>query len=40
VLSNRFKDNGGASVHYDRSLATKFTTLGSYVLTSFSWQKY
>lgn len=40
VLSNRFKDNGGASMHYDRRLATLFTTLGSYVLTSFSWQKY
>ena len=40
ILSNTFKDNGGASVHYDRSLASKFTTLGSHVMSSFSWQKY
>ena len=29
-----------ASVHYDRSLAAKFFTLGNYVMTSFSWKKY
>ena len=40
VLSNTFLDTGGASVHYDRSLANKLTTLGSHVMSSFSWQKY
>jgi hypothetical protein len=40
VLSNTFVDTGGASVHYDRSLANKLTTLGSHVMSSFSWQKY
>lgn len=40
VLSKTFRDTGGASVHYDRSLANKLTTLGSHVMSSFSWQKY
>ena len=40
ILSTKFKDNGGASVHYDRSLKQRFSTLGQYVLSSFSWQKY
>ena len=40
ILSERFKDNGGASVHYDRSLAKKFFTVGNHVMSSFSWQKY
>jgi Tfp pilus assembly protein PilX len=40
VLSNTFTDTGGASIHYDTSLSTKFTTLGNHVLTSFSWKKY
>lgn len=40
VLSNTFKDNGGASVHYDRALQTKYFTLGQHVMSSFSWQKY
>jgi len=40
ILSNKFKDNGGARIHYDRSLANKLTTLGSHVMSSFSWQKY
>jgi hypothetical protein len=40
ILSRRFTNSGGATVHYDRALATKFKTLGSYVMTSFSWKKY
>ena len=40
ILSNQFTDTGGASVHYDRSLATKFNVLGNHVMSSFSWQKY
>jgi len=40
VLSKKFTDTGGASVHYDRSLATKFNVLGNHVMSSFSWQKY
>lgn len=40
ILSNRFTDIGGASIHYDRSLGSKFNTLGNHVMSSFSWQKY
>jgi hypothetical protein len=40
VLSGTFKDNGGATVHYDTALQTKFYTLGQHVMSSFSWQKY
>ncbi|HET7698040.1 MAG TPA: PilX N-terminal domain-containing pilus assembly protein [Vicinamibacterales bacterium] len=40
ILSRQFTDTGGASVHYDRSLASKFTVLGNHVMSSFSWQKY
>lgn len=40
VLGKSFTDNGGAKLHYDRSLATKYSTLGQHVMSSFSWQKY
>jgi len=40
ILARTFSDAGGASVHYDRSLASKFFTLGNHVMSSFSWQKY
>jgi hypothetical protein len=40
ILSRTFTDTGGATVHYDRSLSTKFFTLGNYVMSSFSWKKY
>jgi hypothetical protein len=40
VLSYTFTDLGGATIHYDTSLQTKYQTLGNYMLTSFSWKKY
>lgn len=40
ILSSTMTDTGGASIHYDTSLSTKFKTLGNHVLTSFSWKKY
>jgi hypothetical protein len=40
VLGKTFTDVGGAKMHYDRSLATKYSTLGQHVMSSFSWQKY
>jgi Tfp pilus assembly protein PilX len=40
VLGKSFTDNGGAKMHYDRSLAGKYSTLGHHVMSSFSWQKY
>ena len=40
VLSRTFSANSHVAMHYDRSLATKFFTLGNNVMSSFSWQKY
>jgi PilX N-terminal len=42
LLGRTFTDQAGSnsSVHYDRSLGSKFFTLGNYVMTSFSWKKY
>ena len=40
ILSNTFTDTGGATVHYDTSLSSKFMTLGNFVMTSFNWKKY
>lgn len=40
ILASTFKDTGGATIDYDSSMATKFSTLGNFMLTSFSWKKY
>lgn len=40
ILASTFTDTGGAKINYDTSLSTKFTTLGNFMLTSFSWKKY
>jgi hypothetical protein len=40
ILSRTYRDTGGATVHYDRNLSSKFFTLSNYVMTSFSWKKY
>jgi Tfp pilus assembly protein PilX len=40
ILSARFTDTGGATVHYDRALSSKFQSLGNFVMTSFTWKKY
>ncbi|HYT65969.1 MAG TPA: pilus assembly PilX N-terminal domain-containing protein [Vicinamibacterales bacterium] len=40
ILSRSFVDTGGATVHYDRRLATKYFVIGNYVMSSFSWKKY
>jgi Tfp pilus assembly protein PilX len=40
ILANTFNDTGGATVHYDTSLSSKFKTLSNWVMTSFSWKKY
>jgi Tfp pilus assembly protein PilX len=40
VLANTFTDTGGATINYDTSMSTKFSTLGNFMLTSFSWKKY
>jgi Tfp pilus assembly protein PilX len=40
VLASTFTDTGGATIHYDSNLQKKFSTLGNFMLTSFSWKKY
>jgi hypothetical protein len=40
ILGSTFKDTGGAHIHFDTSLTKQFSTLGDYMLTSFSWKKY
>jgi Tfp pilus assembly protein PilX len=40
VLGGTFQDLGGAQIHFDSALTKKFSTLGDYMLTSFSWKKY
>jgi Tfp pilus assembly protein PilX len=40
IIANKFRDTGGATVHYDRSLQQKFPTVSNYALTGFTWKKY
>ena len=40
IISNKFTDTGGATVHYDRSLSSKLPTVSNYALTGFTWKKY
>jgi hypothetical protein len=40
ILGRTFSDSSGASVHYDKALASKYFILGNHVMSSFSWQKY
>lgn len=40
ILSKTYRNSGGAMVHYDTALASKYKTLGNHVMSSFSWRKY
>ena len=40
IISNKFTDTGGATVHYDRGLSSKLPTVSNYALTGFTWKKY
>jgi hypothetical protein len=40
VLSKTYTNAGTGNIHYDRALASKFFTLGNWVMSSFSWKKY
>jgi hypothetical protein len=40
TVGNTINDNGGVSLHYDRSLADKFWIVGNFRLASLSWEKY
>ena len=39
VISSQVTDLGGGAIHYDRELQTEFYQLGSFMLSSFNWQK-
>jgi hypothetical protein len=39
VISSQVNDLGGGAIHYDRELQTEFYQLGSFMLSSFNWQK-
>jgi PilX N-terminal len=40
VVAGQITDLGGGAIHYDRELEKQFFQLGSYMLSSFNWQKY
>jgi len=40
VVAGQITDLGGGAIHYDRELERQFFQLGSYMLSSFNWQKY
>lgn len=40
ILSKTLDDSGGTDIHYDKSLSSKFSTAGNYMLSSFTWKKY
>jgi hypothetical protein len=40
ILGSTFQDSGGAHINYDSSMSIKFSVLGNWMLTSFSWKKY
>src|SRR5215467_2685772 len=40
VVAGQITDLGGGAIHYDRELQKQFFQLGSYMLSSFNWQKY
>jgi len=39
VIAGQVTDLGGGAIHYDRELQTEFYQLGSFMLSSFNWQK-
>jgi Tfp pilus assembly protein PilX len=40
VIGKTVNDNGGTSLHYDRSLADKFWIVGKYRVAALSWEKF
>jgi hypothetical protein len=40
IIGNTVADNGGTTIHYDRSLAGALEIIGNYHGTSFGWSKY
>ena len=39
VIGKTVTDTGGAQIHYDTSLQSKFATAGNHMLTAFTWKK-
>lgn len=39
IVGKTITDLGGAQIHYDSSLQSKFMTAGNYMLTAFTWKK-
>lgn len=40
ILAGTYTNSGGAMVHYDRSLATKYFTISNPFMSAFTWRKY
>lgn len=40
VVAGTVDDNGGADIHYDRSLSSELFVAGNRMLTAFTWKKY
>jgi hypothetical protein len=40
VIAATVDDTGGTSIHNDRQLANNLMTVGNYMLSAFSWQKF
>ena len=40
VICASLTDSGGATLHYDTNLQSKFSTAGNWMLDSFTWKKY
>ena len=40
ILAKRYANSGGAKVHYDTSLASKYYTLSNPFMSTFTWKKY
>jgi Tfp pilus assembly protein PilX len=40
ILSGKYSNSGGALVHYDRSLSSRYFTLSDPYMSAFTWKKY
>jgi hypothetical protein len=40
ILAGRYNNSGGATVHYDTALASKYYTISNPFMSTFTWRKY
>ncbi len=40
VIAKKVTNMGGAEIHYDRALDTKWLTTGNYTMSAFSWRSF